>query len=319
MSAAKVPAVADVSDDEFELMFGKASAEEPLSDNQDDPPKEDPPKEEAKEEPPKEEPPKEEQEEAEEEPGEAKAEEVEEEESEEAKKAEEAEAKQAKAEEKARKKAEAAEAKKADEEVRKKAAEEAEAEARRKREELDARATLTDDEKALQKEIEKDFPDVAKVMEIQQRISDAKWERQFSEFQNKLIEQLKPTISTVNAVAADTWEKQVYGAHPDAQDLLPQIEEWVEQQPLKRVRDAYNDVLDNGTAQETIELFNMFKKERGLAGKAPEEKKPAASNKEKEDKLNSMEGVRGRQDTNKNEAPSGFDDAFEKASKALGS
>jgi small-conductance mechanosensitive channel len=181
------------------------------------------------------------------------------------------------------------------------------------------RATLAEDEKALEAEVGKDFPDVAKLMATQQRIMDAKNEIRMAEFQDNLIKQLGPTIQTVNAVATDSWERQVFDKHPDTMTLLPDVEAWVETQP-SFLRAGYNAVLDKGTPAETIELMDTFKAATGITApgktaeevaaetKVAEDKKKA--DEEREKKLLSQEGVRGRQDAKTDTAPSTFEDAF---------
>jgi hypothetical protein len=196
----------------------------------------------------------------------------------------------------------------------------ADAKAKEITDDRDKRATLADDEEALIAEAAKDFPDAAKVRVIQERITDAKWEKKFADFQENLIKELQPTVKTVQAVAIDSWERQVFDKHSDTVELLPEVEKWVAQQP-KFLQAGYNSVLDKGTAAETIELMDTFKSATGrteesaaAAKKADEEKvaadKKAAEDAEKEKKLASQEGIRGRQDSKTDTAPSTFEDAF---------
>lgn len=324
----KEPEVNEVGDSEFELMFGKASEEDvDLTDLSKD------------EKTPEE---LEAEKKAADEAAAAKADKKTPEEIEAEKVAEEA----AKADEKtpeeieAEKKAEEASAlkaerdlaakvqKEADEKVAKEAREKQAAEDKEQAEDREKRATITADEEAVNAEMAKDFPDVKKVMDIQQRISDAKWEQRFVDFQAGLVKQLNPTIQTVNAVATDSFERAVYGKHPDTQELLPEVEAWVDKQPAF-LKAAYNNVLDKGTATETIELLDIFKGATGrneqegksaediaAEAKAAEDKKKA--DEERERKLASQEGIRGRQDAKTDTAPSTFEDAFNaEASKAM--
>jgi hypothetical protein len=296
----KEPEVIEVSDSEFELMFAKESGVEPEATDTSA----------AKE--------------TVEETVEEKVEEKAEETAEETKAEEKAEEKvEEKAEEKVEEKAPTAEEIAAEQKKR----QDAEAEKTRLAEEkkqkddaLAARATLAEDEKALLAETQKDFPDVAKVMEIQQRIADAKWEQRFEAFQKDLNDKLSPAMQAVNAVAGDAFEKAVYGKHPDTQEILPDVEAWVDKQPAF-LKAAYNNVLDNGTAAETIELLDIFKTATGKVEAKEDPAEVARKEKEaeeKERKLASQEGVRSRQAPAKELAPTDFEGAFEKeAAKAV--
>lgn len=202
--------------------------------------------------------------------------------------------------------------------------EKADAEAEKVTADRDKRATLSKDEKAVEAEMAKDFPDVKKVMDIQYRIMQAENEKRMVEFQDNLIKELGPTIKTVQAVATDSFERAVYGKHPDTQELLPEVETWVAKQPTF-LRAAYNKVLDKGTATETIELMDTFKSATGRTEEAKlaadkvatadaAAEKKATEDAAREKKLASQEGIRGRQDTKKDEAPSSFEEAFNKQS-----
>jgi len=307
----KEPVVDEVSDSEFELMFGKASEEgADLTDLSKD------------EKTPEElEAEKKVAEEATKTPEELEAEKV----AAEAAKVVEKTPEELEAEKKAATDKEAADAKVEEKRVADKAvADEAkvkkDAEAKEVADERTKRATLAEDEQTLEAEVKKDFPDVAKLMATQQRIMDAKNEIRMAEFQDNLIKQLGPTIQTVNAVATDSWERQVFDKHPDTMTLLPDVEAWVGKQP-SFLRAGYNAVLDKGTPAETIELMDTFKAATGLneqdgksaedtaaEAKAAEDKKQA--DEERERKLRSQEGVRGRQDAKTDTAPSTFEDAF---------
>jgi hypothetical protein len=317
----KEPEVSEVGDSEFELMFGKASEEDAdltdLSKDEKTPEELEAEKKEA------------EAAEADEKtPEELEAEKV----AKEAAEADEKTPEELEAEKKAAEEAEAAQKERdtkaeekrvADEAAAKEAKDEADKQAKEQAEDREKRATLAEDEKAVEAEMAKDFPDVKKVMDIQQRISDAKWEQRFVDFREGLIKDLTPTVQTVNAVAGDAFERAVYGKHPDTQELLPEVEAWVDKQPAF-LKSAYNNVLDAGTAAETIELLDAFKGATGrneedtseADAKAAAEKKKA--DEERERKLESQEGIRGRQDAKTDTAPSTFEDAFNtEASKAM--
>lgn len=317
----KEPIVAEIEDSEFELMFAEAGTEDPdLSKLEKTPEELEAEKKAAEEEAAKKV--------ADEgkTPEELEAEKKVAEEAEAAKKAEEAKTpEELAAEKKAIEDADAAkvasdakaeEKRVADAKVATEAQAKRDEEAKVAKDDRDKRATLADDEKELEAAVGKDFPDVKKVMEIQQRIMEAKNEIRMTEFQDNLIKQLAPTMQTVQAVATDSWERAVFDKHPDTVELLPEVEKWVLTQP-KIVQASYNTVLDKGTPAETIELMDTFKASTGRnedPAKVAEEKaaadKLAEEEAAKEKKLKSQEGVRGRSAPKKETEPTDFEGAF---------
>ena len=60
--------------------------------------------------------------------------------------------------------------------------------------------------------------------------------------------------------AVEEHYRQIYSAHPDADSIVEskELKEWLDAQaPI--VRKAFNDALSNGTTQDVIEAFDMFK------------------------------------------------------------
>jgi hypothetical protein len=201
-----------------------------------------------------------------------------------------------------------------------KAAEDAKAAADAALAEALAKETPTAEEQALIDRVHEDFPEIAKVAEIQQRVLLAKMENlltaKLGEASNKFEQRLAPAEAVVNKVAQTEHERAILEAHSDAFAILPDVEKWVATQP-SFLQNTYNTILDSGSATEIIEMFNVFKGTTAEAAKpgptaeelaAQEEKKRA-----KELKLQAQEGVRGRR-TNTSTAvdPDDFDGAFEK-------
>ena len=181
------------------------------------------------------------------------------------------------------------------------------------------RAQLAEDEQALMAEVKKDFPDIARVQDIQQRIIEARVEAALDERFAAMEKRYAPALDTAQVVAKNEFERKVLKTHEDAFAILPEVEKWIETQPTI-LKNAYNAVLDNGTAADAVELLTLFKDAAGRSKVEDDPAKLEAARKveeERERKLASQEGVKGRQTTKKDSAPETFDGAFEQASKAL--
>jgi hypothetical protein len=280
--------------DEFELMFeqesvGKA-ADKSGDPPADDPPADDPPADDLPaDDPPADDPPADD----------------------EAKKAEEAKAAEAKKAQDAEKAVKAQEAKKVREA---KAEEDRKADEARRAEEA-KKAEPTDDEKKILEEVEKDFPEVKKALKIQERMLEHKFKVQLDALKSEFGKTLEPVLHTTQTVAKNAYEAQILGKHPDAFERMDEISAWVETQPAI-LKKAYNHILDNAVpADEVIEVFDQFKAataapdDADAKAKAAEEKKRLDAEKQK--KLDSQEGVRGRRsDSKKDTGPLDFETAF---------
>lgn len=180
-------------------------------------------------------------------------------------------------------------------------------------------------EKEVQEKIDavaKDFPETAealvKLREMEKQLRQSALAEASAVFEAKLEalkKELAPVISTTQRVAKSEHEKAITDKHADAFDLLDEAEKWVATQP-KILQAGYNRVLDSGSAAEVVEFFDIFKEATGR-NKAPGDdaakQAEAADEAERQRKLASQEGVRGRQTTKKDTLdPDDFDGAFEK-------
>lgn len=124
------------------------------------------------------------------------------------------------------------------------------------------------------------------------------------------LQQMAPVVTEAQYTARSRWESAVLGKHSDALTILPKVEEWVAKQPAI-LQAAYNQVLDNGTAVQTIELLDLVKK-------SPEfTPPPSVDPPPKPDvvkKLEAQEGIRSRSTVNRGSTldPNDFDGAFER-------
>lgn len=90
----------------------------------------------------------------------------------------------------------------------------------------------------------------------------------FSNYTKQLNGVLAPLLGSVQKAEVNTYRGAVTAAHPDAFDIAPKVAEWIETQP-SFVRAAYKHAYEKGTAQEAIELLNLYKTATGSTGAAP--------------------------------------------------
>lgn len=180
------------------------------------------------------------------------------------------------------------------------------------------RESFSEDEAKLIEDVAKDFPEVLKAIEARERVLVARMENVFSaklaDLMSQIDSKVSPALGVVQDVNADKFKTSVLAVHADAFEILPKIEEWVATKPTF-LRASYDAVLDNGTAEETIELYNIFKKETGSA-QTPEtpSAEDVAAQADKEKRLKAQEGVKGRHTSGGRAAvdPNDFEGAFEK-------
>ena len=212
-------------------------------------------------------------------------------------------------------------------EAKTKADADAKAEGDRLQADATAREVLTPEEQAALKEVETNFPDTAAALKAVERIAFAKAENAFNKklahFQETIEQRFAqmgqdfaPAIATAKVVAQNTHEAEILKGHADAFEIVPKVEDWVNTLPDFQ-KEAYNAVLDKGSASQIVELFNIFKKETNGSVKGPPSSTPTpeetAQKAAKEKKLQSQEGVRSRQAAQKG----GIDeDDFESAFNA---
>ena len=169
---------------------------------------------------------------------------------------------------------------------------------------------FTEEEQAAFDEVAANFTEVSAAIKATQRVMLAKMENMVEKRVADVLARLAPVAAVAQTVAHNTFMDTVLKSHADAVDLLPKVEEWVKTQP-EFLQEAYERVLNSGTADQTIKLYNVFKKETGSAQPPPPPEPP--KDPEKEQRLNAQEGVRGRHTGGRAAVdPNDFDGAFEK-------
>jgi len=169
---------------------------------------------------------------------------------------------------------------------------------------------FTEEEQAAFDEVAANFTEVSAAIKATQRVMLAKMENMVEKRVADILARLAPVAAVAQTVAHNTFMDTVLKSHADAVELLPKVEEWIKAQP-EFLQDAYDKVLNSGTAEQTIKLYNVFKKETGSAQPPPPPEPP--KDPEKEKRLNAQEGVRGRHTGGRAAVdPNDFDGAFEK-------
>jgi hypothetical protein len=77
---------------------------------------------------------------------------------------------------------------------------------------------------------------------------------------------VNPLAASVAANDAERHEAAIRAAHPDADEVVPLVGEWIKKQPAY-LQTAYQKVYDDGSTKEVNDLFTRFKTETGY--KAP--------------------------------------------------
>lgn len=119
------------------------------------------------------------------------------------------------------------------------------------------------------KKFETEWPDeYAAIQQLMQAELRAALANSFSGYTKQLNGVLAPLMGSVQKVEVNTYKGAVTAAHPDAFEIAPKVAEWIETQPAI-VRSAYRQAYEKGTAQEAIELLNLYKQATGSTGAAP--------------------------------------------------
>jgi hypothetical protein len=80
---------------------------------------------------------------------------------------------------------------------------------------------------------------------------------------------LTPLYQQTEQVQQSSFQTYVTTKHPDAVQVLPEVEAWIKTQPTL-YRPALQDVYDKGNAQQLVELLDMYKKAKEPTGAAPQ-------------------------------------------------
>lgn len=115
----------------------------------------------------------------------------------------------------------------------------------------------TDDEKALLDEYRKDWPDVAKAEALTRR---QEYHQLVNYIFQQVVAELTPVMQTVQTLAERVHFDDLTSRVEDYDTVREDVINWVETQP-KYLQGAYNDVIQNGTAEEVADLIDRYRAE----------------------------------------------------------
>ena len=124
---------------------------------------------------------------------------------------------------------------------------------------------ITEDEKKILAEYDKEWGDVAKAEQIRRRA-----DIQFAQAQifREVGKVLAPIVEAMKQSQVTTHFNTIRASHPDYEALLPSVQTWVGQQPAI-YRPTLERVLQSGSTSEVIELLTAYKQAVGSTGAVP--------------------------------------------------
>jgi hypothetical protein len=184
--------------------------------------------------------------------------------------------------------------------------------------EEEALAELSEDDQEALAEVQEDWPSIHRVMEINNQQLEARITRIVKDAVAAVQRDIQPVLAVSQETAQERFVATVTKVHPDAQKILPLVDQWVKTQPAY-LRPAYIRVLEKGTATEVIDLFSQFKLATGMAENPSDEPTPPVNGKDAQNqqrRLAGLETVRTeRTSISAEDDPSDFDGAWERAAQ----
>jgi triphosphoribosyl-dephospho-CoA synthetase len=120
-----------------------------------------------------------------------------------------------------------------------------------------------------------------------------------------------PMSRVVAETAQDKFLTTIHSVHPDADTLLPEVDKWIASQP-KFLQATYNQVLENGSAQDVVAVYDTFKQATGRTGQSEQQESKAPS---REQRLRQMEGVKAERTSATAISDDDFEGAFNRAAQ----
>jgi hypothetical protein len=117
------------------------------------------------------------------------------------------------------------------------------------------------DEKAALVEFEKEWPDIAKAVNL--RMAEAARtivQHVFDEVQKYVA----PALQYTEVASETDHAAALLEAHPDYSEVYPKVVEWIDSQPAY-LQKTYKQIQTNGTADDVIDMIARAKKELGIA------------------------------------------------------
>ena len=114
--------------------------------------------------------------------------------------------------------------------------------------------------------LKKEWPEQHAAIEARLKSSAHDVQRQVHAAVQEALKQVgavvNPLAASVAANDAERHETAIRAAHPDADEVVPLVGEWIKKQPAY-LQAAYQKVYDDGSTKEVNDLFTRFKTETG--------------------------------------------------------
>lgn len=134
------------------------------------------------------------------------------------------------------------------------------------------------------KEFAEEFPEIHAVLEKSLKAVMERYTQAMSQAFQTLLQQIdqkyQPIASSVTQIAEKEKDETIKSQHPDYSNLIQsqELKDWIDSQP-KTLKKAYSEILENGSAEDMIEMLNDFKLKTGI--KSTQESQPAPKKKPK--------------------------------------
>lgn len=180
---------------------------------------------------------------------------------------------------------------------------------------------LSAEDKAALEQFAKDWPDHAAALEKREKFLQEMMEARFTKATmavvQKLYEDFAPFAETAATMSRKTFRDYVLEKHKDFDEVKPKLATWIAAQPVY-LREAYQRVYNDGTAEEVADLTQRFKDATGAKPQTPPttaQPKPTAN----DDTAAALAPVQGRRAKPEPQGPdmTDFDTAFDEAATAI--
>ena len=116
--------------------------------------------------------------------------------------------------------------------------------------------------------VEKYRQEWSEVAEAEQLLRAAHLQQVQEQIYSELRGALAPVFETTQRLQVNAHQEAIRKAHPDLDEVKEDLYSWIAEQP-DFVRPAYEQVAEQGSAQQVVELINFYKQAKGATGAVP--------------------------------------------------
>lgn len=182
------------------------------------------------------------------------------------------------------------------------------------------------------KQYEEEWPEVARAEQVKR---DAQLQYMREQIYSEMGDALAPVVEMYQQMKVDAHQQAIQQRHPDVDNIKDDLVGWVEQQP-DFVKPTYQQVLQQGSAEQVNQLIDLYKQSSGRTGAGAESTASSAreqggeqqgqQRQQRQRKAPSQSAQRAmaatpkpkRSEPPKAKDPNDFDDAFEEAIESVG-